>query len=360
MRIAQLTLNTYENYGNMLQKFALYYTLKKFADFVEVIWHCQTTNFPPAELEFNRLRVDNVRNIAFRCVKENKCKEFSDANIRTRFDVPYIEDIGDEYDFFVVGSDQVWNPRFEFPSRFLEFAPREKRISYAASIAVADLPDNVREYYRRGISEMAHVSIREQEGCDLVEKITGKRPIQVLDPVFLMTAKEWRKFSRRPTWLNQDRYLLTYFFSGNPPASVRTLAARLNLPLINLFDMNNFNHYSTSPDEFLYLIDHAALICTESFHGTAFSTIFKRPFVLCSGSNKQSIKIFSRINSLLTLFNLTERAFSENAPIGIVEPFEINYTRRDEILPVECAKAFNFLSEALGVEMREEILGEST
>ena len=356
MRIATLTLNNYENYGNMIQKFALYYTLKKFADFVEVIWHCQTTNFPPAELEFNRLLVGNVRDVAFRCVKENNCKAFSDANIRTRFDVPYIEEIGDEYDFFVVGSDQVWNPRFEFPGRFLEFAPREKRIAYAASIAIPDLPQNLLEYYRRGISEMAHVSIREREGCDLVEKITGKRPLHVLDPVFLLTADEWRKFSRRPTWLNHERYLLTYFFSGDPPAQVRGLAEKLNLPLINLFDMNNFNHYSTSPDEFLYLIDHAALICTESFHGTAFSTIFKRPFYLCYRVNEWSRKVFSRINSLLMMFNLTERAINEFAPIEFAKPLEINYTRRDEILPVEQARAFEFLSGALGVK---KILGES-
>lgn len=55
MRIAQLTLNTYDNYGNMLQKFALHYTLRKFADFVEVLWQYTDVNFPPAELERNRL-----------------------------------------------------------------------------------------------------------------------------------------------------------------------------------------------------------------------------------------------------------------------------------------------------------------
>lgn len=354
MRVAQLTLNVYDNYGNMLQKFALHYTLKKFADFVEVLWHYSEKNFPPAELEFNRLTFGGVRDTAFNCVKQNKFREFSDANIRTRFDVPYIEDVGDEYDFFVVGSDQVWNPRFFFPGRFLEFAPREKRIAYAASIALTDLPDNVKEDYRRGISEMAHVSIRELEGCDLVEKLTGKRPLHVLDPVFLLTADEWRRFSRRPAWLDNktydNGYLLTYFFDGNPSAQVRALAAKLNLPMINLFDMSNFNHFTASPEEFLYLVDHAALICTESFHATAFSTIFRRPFLLCFRPGEWMVKVFSRINSLLAMFGLTERALNENRTTNFAAPLEINFARRDEVLPIEREKAFKFLSEALGVE----------
>lgn len=356
MRIAQLTLNVYENYGNMLQKFAFHCTLKKFADFVEVLWHCQTEDFPPAWLERNRLAVAHVRDIVFRSIRQNKIKDFDNANIRTRFDVPYIEDIGEEYDYFVVGSDQVWNPEFFFPGRFLEFAPPEKRIAYAASIAVAELPEHVNEYYRRFIAEMPHVSLREREGCDLVEKLTGKRPLHLLDPVFLLTAEEWRKFSRRPLWLDNklydNGYLLTYFFDGRPPAQIKPLAEKLGLPIINLYDRNNFNHYVTGIEEFLYLVDNATLICTQSFHGLAFSTIFKRPFILCVTPEEWMDRKFSRIKSLLELFGLTERAV--DIKLNIAEPLNVDFTRRDEVLPVERDKAFKFLSNALGVKPREK------
>ena len=208
----------------------------------------------PYELELNRFSVGNLRDAAFQCVRQNKLKEFNDAKICTRFDLSYLEDVAEEYDYFVVGSDQVWNPEKYFPGRFLEFAPPEKRIAYAASIAVSKLPTEVLDYYREKISEIPHVSIREREGCDLVEKLTGKRPLHVLDPVFLLTADEWRKIAKRPCWLDQKRYdkgyVLTYFWSGTPPQQARALIDKLGLPVINLLDKNNFNHYITGIEEF--------------------------------------------------------------------------------------------------------------
>lgn len=357
MRIATLTLNVYENYGNMLQKFALYRTLEKFADFVEVLWHPNTKNFIAYELEAERFKVGNMRDAAFKTVKEHKAKEFHDTNIRTRFDVPYLEDLADEYDFFVVGSDQVWNPTFEFPYRFLEFAPPEKRIAYAASIAVSDLPPAVKPYYREKILEMPHVSLREQEGVDLVKKLTGKSPLHVLDPVFLLTAEEWRKVAKPPAWLDNKRYkrgyLLTYFFKDRPTEQIKTLAAELDLPIINLFDMNNFEHYVTGIEEFLYLIDHATLLCTHSFHGTSFAIIFKRPFVTFKVA-PHVIKIFSRIESLLEMFGLSERATDLDLQLKMDDPLKIDFTRRNKVLPAERDKAFKFLSEALGVKPRKK------
>ena len=194
-----ITLNVYDNYGNMLQKYALYKTLEKFADFVEVLWQPATKPFYPYYLETERAAEGNLRNAAFRSVREYKFKQFNDENIRTRFDIPYLEEIADEYDFFVIGSDQVWNPDFKVPGRFLEFAPPKKRIAYAASIVVPKLPENVINTYRKRILEMPYVSVREKDGCDLVEKLTGKRPLHVVDPVLLLTAGWTKKFTRTVT-----------------------------------------------------------------------------------------------------------------------------------------------------------------
>ena len=363
MRIAQLTLNVYDNYGNMLQKYALYRTLKKFAEEVEVLWHPITKVFTPYELELNRQAVGNLRDTAFKCVRENRFKEFNDANIQTRFDLPYLADIADEYDYFVVGSDQVWNPQFKVPGRFLEFVPREKRIAYAASIAISELPENVKETYRQRISEMPHVSLREKEGCDIVEKLTGKRPLHALDPVFLLTADEWREMAKPPLWLNQKKYehgyLLSYFFGGGIPKQVRALANKLGLPVINLLDRNNFNHYITNVEEFLYLTDHATLICTLSFHATAFASIFKRPFIVYL-SQRAITERFSRVGSLLELFNLSDRVTDAKLNIKIADPLKIDFARRDEVLPLERAKAFKFLSEALATEPHEKLLEVTT
>lgn len=355
MRIAMLTLNVYDNFGNTLQKYALYRTLKKFADFVEVLRHHETKSFRPYDLELIPDFVGNVRTEVFKCVRENKIKEFEDANIRTRFDLPYLEDLADEYDFFVAGSDQIWNPDLCVPGNFLEFAPQEKRIVYSASIAVPKLPPNIVDYYREKISAIPCVSVRENEGADLVEKITGKRPVQLLDPVFLLDADEWRKIAKPPHWLRKkiygNGYLLSYFFNGTPPEQVRTLAENLNLPFVNLLDFDNFDQYITGIEEFLYLIDNATLICTQSFHGTALALNFKRPFIVYKIQRGRMIQRFSRFDSMLELFGLSDRATDIDLEIKIDNPLEVDFARRDEILPIERERAFNFLSTAFGLNV---------
>jgi hypothetical protein len=350
MRIAMLTLNVYDNYGNMLQKYALYRTLKKFAETVEVLWVTSTKPFAPYALELNSQAVGNLRDTAFKCVRQNKFKEFNDANMRTRFNIPHLADIADDYDFFVVGSDQVWNPEFFVPGRFLDFAPPEKRIAYAASIAVPELPEKVIENYRQKISEMAHVSVREREGCNLVEKLTGQRPLQVVDPVLLLSAEEWRELEKRPTWFDQKKYtkgyILTYFFNGKPPKQVNALAAKLELPIINLKDIDNFNHYVTGVEEFLYLMDHATLFCTHSYHGTAFATIFNRPFIVYKFGNVLLSRL-TRVMSLLNLFNLKDRITDNELNIKVKDPLEIDFSGCAEVLRAEQKKALKFLTNAL-------------
>ncbi|MBR3498235.1 MAG: polysaccharide pyruvyl transferase family protein [Selenomonadaceae bacterium] len=350
MRVAMMTLNVYDNYGNMLQKYALYRTLKKFADSVEVLWHPATKPFYPYKLELEQQAEGNLRQAVFRGVREYKLKQFNDANMVTRFDITYLEELADEYDYFVVGSDQVWNPEFSVPGRFLEFAPREKRIAYAASIVIPELPKNVQGAYKKKILEIPHVSVREKEGCDLVEKLTGKRPLQVVDPVFLLTADEWRAIAKRPPWLDKkiydNGYLMTYFLSGTIPEQVNRLANKLGLPVINMLDKNNFEHYITGIEEFIYLLDHATILCTYSFHGTAFANIFKKPFIVYRVGKLRTTR-FSRLGSLLEMFGLSDRVSDMALNINLDDPLKIDFTRREEVLPLERKKAFNFLANAL-------------
>ena len=361
MRIAQLTLTGYFNYGNMLQKFALHHTLKKFADVVEVLWN-DKTNFLPETGEnslvqcvLHKERLNHLQMYLLReAVRQSKFKDFERLHVRTRFDFPYIEDLADEYDFFVVGSDQVWHPDATFPYRFLEFAPREKRIAYAASITVPTLSQNVTPYYRQKISEMAHVSLREPSGIDIVEKITGKRPLYVLDPVLLLNRDEWLAVAQKPLWLNEKYhrgFVLTYYLRQLPPPEVKTLAAELNLPVINLLDVLNYDHFTVGPAEFIWLFANASLIFTNSFHGAAFSILFKRPFINREVDNDNlGVSMASRLTSLLKLFGLESRRSIGNKHLTADEALTIDFAHRDEILPLERDKAFNFLSAALKVK----------
>ena len=350
MRIAQITLNGYFNYGNILQKFALHHTLKKFADFTEVLWLSSAGLFP------EKGRKPTVQCVKYterpgweqkfflrEAVRSSKFKDFENLHIKTRFNLPYFEEIADEYDFFVVGSDQVWNP--SYGKIFLDFVPKEKKISYAASIGVSVIPDDKLNLFRRGIADFNYISVREENAVKLVKELTGRKATLLIDPVLLLTRNEWLAVSQKPTWLKEKYsggYILTYYLSKVPSPDVKTLAAELDLPVINLLDTENYNHYTTGPAEFIWLFAHASLVFTNSFHGTAFSTLFKRPFIV----NKKDV----RISSFLKDFDLKDRF----AP---ADPLKIDFARRDEVLPIERARAFEFLSEAFGVNPLEKILG---
>ena len=368
MKVAQLAIDDYTNYGNFLQKYAIHTTIKKFADDVEFFWYIQNTFWPegndlpyPPKYILERYPHEAVRWCFCEAVRISKIKEFSERYINTRFNLPYIEEIADEYDFFVVGSDQVWNPDFWlYPLLFLPFIPREKKIAYAASIGIAEIPDDVKEYFRQGVESFAHVSVREENAVKLISELGLEPPQLLLDPVFLLTPAEWLKIARRPSWFNEKYergYILTYYLRNFPPPEIKSVAAELNLPVINLLDIKNFNHYTVAPEEFIYLFANASLIYANSFHGVAFSILFKRPFVNCEYDDESTRSMGTRIPSLLKMFGLENRTVYTEDFHKIKSPLEIDFSRRDEILLLERMKAFKFLSKALGVEMPAELNG---
>ena len=363
MRVASMTLDGYFNYGNNLQKYALHRTLKKFADFTEVFWYSKNDFYP----ETGEIRIIKpipsgtdpitANRYYFReVVRVNKIKEFENRYIRTRFDLPYLEDIADEYDFFVVGSDQVWNPDFitnmRFTGTFLNFVPREKRIAYAASIAAPVIPDNLKEFFRAGISGFDHISVREEGAVKIIKELTGLDALLVLDPTMLLTAEEWLEIAQKPSWFDEKYergYILTYYLRKDPPQEVQIMARKMNLPVINLLDLDNYWHYVVGPEEFVGLFANASLVCTNSFHGVAFSIVFRKPFINLEIANDiDGVNMSLRIPSLLKMFGL------ENRTAGAINsPLEIDYSVRDKVLPAEREKAFKFLSKALGVKPRQ-------
>lgn len=361
MRIAQLTLDGYFNYGNILQKFALHHTLKKFADFVEVLWNDET-NFLPEDGEkpsiqcvLRKERQNYWQLYLLReAVRQSKFRDFERLHLRTRFDLPYIEDLADDYDFFVVGSDQVWNPHFKKSRIFLPFLPHEKKIAYSASIGAPEIPADKKELFKRGISDFEKISVREESAVKLINDLTGQTPIVVLDPVMLLTKDEWLAVAQKPLWLKEKYrrgYILTYYLRKLPPPEVKTLAAKLNMPVINLIDMLNYDHFTVGPAEFVWLFANASLIFTNSFHGVAFSVLFNRPFLNREVDNdKGGVSMASRMTSLLKLFGLENRRTSGKKIFTADEALTVDFTRRDEVLPVERDKAFNFLSEALNTK----------
>lgn len=338
VRIAKFTLDGYFNYGNILQNYALQQVLLRYADKVDTIW-TQPYNFMPEVwwkwhwkeyikylINWRNYRMEIRNGYAGReMARQTKIRDFSDRYIS--YHRVAINDLANQmkqYDYCVVGSDQVWNPHFgNYHQFFLGFAPEGKRLSYAASISTMEIPAEEHDFFVQGLKGMKTLSVREQAGADLIEQLTGRKAEVHVDPTLLLTAAEWRSVSRRPTWYHGGEYLLTYFL-GRRPAQIDAIAKELGLEVVNLLDEDVYEHYVTGVDEFLWAIDHASLVYTDSFHGSVFSILFQTPFVVCdrygTGKGDVSEKMGSRLDTLLGYFGFQQRRTNQEKAYRIDNP----------------------------------------
>ena len=133
------------------------------------------------------------------------------------------------FDAFICGSDQIWNPSsFWFvPTNYLEFAPKGKRIAYAPSVGMKNIPEkfhqNLRLWFER-LREIDFLSSREKASSRMIERITGRKVATVLDPTLLVTPEEWLKLLDKPVWSKEigaivksgKKYVLAYLLDLEP------------------------------------------------------------------------------------------------------------------------------------------------
>ena len=185
-------------------------------------------------------------------------------------------------DLLICGSDQIWNPVWLNPAYFLTFAENDKpKIAYAASLGVSRLPKEAKiRKIRRWTEGFREVSVREQEGADLLEKMTGRKAAVMPDPVCLLSREEWKGIASEPP--AGEPYLLCYFIGENARywKRVREMQQDTGLRVL-VFPVTAESYRSgfelldgAGPEEFLSAVSHAACFCTDSFHGLAFGTIF--------------------------------------------------------------------------------------
>ncbi len=185
-------------------------------------------------------------------------------------------------DLLVCGSDQIWNPVWLNPAYFLTFAEKGKtKIAYAASLGVSRLPKKAKSRkIRRWTADFQAVSVREQEGADLLEQITGRKADVMPDPVCLLSVEEWNEIAGKAP--AGAPYLLCYFIGENETywERVREIQQETGLRVIILPVTAESYHKGyelldgATPEEFLAAVCGASYFCTDSFHGLAFGTLF--------------------------------------------------------------------------------------
>lgn len=351
-KLAIFTINDDRNLGNRLQNYATQEELKKQNIEPETISNQKgivgkaylkkqtkklIKKILPIKPEFKRY--DNF-------MKFSKNIKYSKYHI----DENHISKrITKEYDYYITGSDQVWNPNFHRMSDidFLKFAPKEKRNSFSASFGISQIPEELKEYYKQNLLEMNHLSVREERAKEIIEELTGRTDVEVLvDPTLLLTAQEWDKVSQKPKQLKKEKYILNYFLgnlSEKRKAEIEKVASENNCTIINLMDRND-PLYVSGPSEFLYLVKNAFLICTDSYHGSIFSIIYNRPFIVFDREDN-IVNMNSRLETLLSKLELQER-YSKNEKITN-ELLKHDYTKSYKVLENEKEKTRKFLEKVL-------------
>ncbi len=175
------------------------------------------------------------------------------------------------YDYVVVGSDQVWNHGFRNAQEidFLTFAEPGRRIAYAASFGVHDVPTFLRSSYRRWLDGIDHLSVREQRGSELVAELTGRTVPVVLDPTMLLERRDWEEVSRLPGFMSEERYAVCFFLgraAGEQVAWVEELARQRGVRLVNLADLHDPALAALGPGDFIGAVADADFVATDSFH----------------------------------------------------------------------------------------------
>ena len=352
-RIAILTINDDDNYGNRLQNYAVQETLKKQNLQVETI--SNQANIVGIKYIEKKIKYI-IKFFLQRVPKYKRYIQFTKFNKNIRYSKYHIDinhipkNLSKKYDTFFTGSDQVWNPNFGRMTDidFLTFAPKEKRNSFSASFGINEVPKDMVEYYKKNLLGLNNISVREDAGKKIIQDLTGRTDVDVLvDPTMLLTSEEWDKVSRKPVQLKTDKYILNYFLgelSEKRKKEIEKVAKENNCEIINILDKNN-PFYQTGPSEFLYLEKNAFLICTDSFHSSVFAILYNRPFLVFDREDNLA-KMNSRIETLLKKFNLQDRKYK-----GTItkENLEHDYKDAYKILEEEKDKTMKFLKKALDI-----------
>lgn len=323
MKVGIVTITELENFGNRLQNYALQQVLQDIGCLVETIPNRIVYEKRRKPLYKAILRMDGFFRWIFLgdrylLTSMEKQKNFD------RFDAEYFkfssqystlnyipEDLDEKYDAFIAGSDQIWNSYFLFnyEFNFLQFAQPYKRISYAASFGADHVKAEYVEQFAKYLSEISHISVRELAGKKIVEELTGKTATVVLDPTMLLDVTRWTAMERKPVWAVGEMFILVYYLGSTQGRQAifnqlyTEKAEYKSYQIIDIFDPNLPEQYASRPDEFLWLIHHAALVVTDSFHGTVFSILFGTPF--CSPARIDSgVSMQSRFDSLFELLGI--------------------------------------------------------
>lgn len=320
MKIATITFHAPNNNGSFFQAHALQHVLCNYCKVENEIIDFQSEK---QKSQYSLLRpIHSVRDVAKNSVSLMHYKAIKARNIR--FDkarnhylnmteecstVDEVKRIADQYDTVIAGSDQIWNttaPDFSPAYMLPDVTP--KKIAYGVSLGSVSAESELKKY-KKYLKEFSAISVREYSAKRILEELLDRDVDIVLDPTLLLEREQYDRMCNKEPLIEGD-YI--FFYSISYPSevmkTVKEIANRLHMKVVTVF--TSFHtiicerygievRYDAGPREFLNLIKNAKLVLTNSFHGTAFSIIFNKPFYYVCKTVNGKLERDDRINGLL-------------------------------------------------------------
>ena len=340
-KIAVITFHRHNNYGAVLQCYALQQALKKLGYIPSVIdYRCKADESP--------FSLEAIRKRGFRkCIisilgKMSRIPRFyafytfrKRLNMTEKFYKHELYKISDCFDCYLAGSDNIWNAQITGldSTYFLDFVRnKRKRNTYAASFGSDQISEELVGTYNKYLSKIHTFLMREKSGVDLVSKICGREGKQVLDPTLLLSSEEWNQLIE-PECI-KERFVLAYqlvpskFFVQKADWIAKQLNCKLIIvPFAQGMFVKSQNKLGIGPVEWLSAIRNATYIVTDSFHGCVFSIIFRKPF------NVVVSQLGTRIYSLLDTLGLQNKIIEQGNQY--IDMCDIDYNKVESILERE-------------------------
>lgn len=366
MRTAILTTQHANNYGAILQTYALQKAVSELLGIP-----CDVLDYKPDYVKnsttifYKNKNLRNVvRNLVMICnygfsnkkrIRGQRNVQFVNENIKLSCDFygnsEQLEKANKVYDAFICGSDQIWNTSlFPDTSFFLDFVgSQNRRISYAASM-LEPVKNNLKEAVAECLKGFYALSVREREDVDTIRGLSGKDCVRVCDPVFLHSTDFWSAKAKKPDIA--EPYIFCYFLGGENTAEpivrhlkkltgCRVAAVGLGYKPMKCTDID---FSDADPFEFVGLIQNAKLVCTNSFHCTAFSLIFRKNFYIMAQNNKRSM----RMDNILMDFGIEGRYLNAPQCENLkAEDIPINYSGAEEAHSMIRNRSLAYLRKAL-------------
>lgn len=364
MKVSIITIHRVLNYGTVLQAFATQELIKDLGCEVEIIDYITEVRglkniflWYPESLKHSKLKkimyilsrfpANLLKNISF-------SKFISEHYILTKQKYYTINDIKQNpplSDVYLVGSDQVWNSKYnQMIDRgfFLDFGDTNvKRISFASSFGVSELEKNEFIETKKLLSNFNSISVREDTGVKIINNM-GYDADLVLDPTLMLNSEKWSSYIKDKKIKRRYVLLFTLYNEDNGATKyARQIADELGIEVIQLYwkpkkrpGVDRIAIYK-SPFEFLRYIRDAEYVVTNSFHGVAFALDFNKQFITVARS-----EFNSRLESILRLCRLESRYISNKFDINEALS-TIDYSSVNEILENERKNSLSYLKQAI-------------